>query len=96
MNGNISCKERIEGANQILEQAIEAANALGIELDDVYWCEGIKDTHDKYTLKLKAKAGTTHVSMSREELEDYPGRIGGEKVEAKIRDALLEIKFKYV
>lgn len=96
MNDNISYKERIEGANQILEHAIEAANTLGIELNDVYWCEEIKDTHDKYTLKLKAKAGTTHVSMSREELEDYPGRVGGGKVEAKIRDTLFEIKFKYV
>ena len=83
--------QRTEGGKQIIGYCFEIAKDIGVELINVYWVTDIIEVHERHILSIEAKTGTTEVSFAREELEDYPGKVGAERTQKKVRDALRQI-----
>lgn len=79
--------QRLEGAKLIISSATIFALEKEIELINHIWNGRIGiDNRENHTLELTAKDGkVVKGQFSREELEDYPGRIGTEKTDAKLR-----------
>ncbi len=79
--------ERMEGAKLIFSRANTIAIEKGTEIDEYIWNQrqGI-DARENHILELKLKNGkSVKESFSREELEDFPGRVGTEKTDSKLR-----------
>lgn len=89
-----SQEQRMEGAKLIIARANAIAIEKGVEIADYIWNQrrGI-DNGENHALELKSNSGkTVRASFSREELEDYPGRVGTEKTDSKLRKMIDELK----
>ena len=92
MSLDTSYIERSEGANLIVEYCENIADELNLEIIKTpYWVLPIVDPtliSESSDLIIETTLGSTKVTVSREELEDYPGDVGNKRVEAKIKGAL--------
>ncbi len=83
--------ERSEGAKLIVEYCEDLADELNLELVKTpYWVLPIVDAvsvNESSDLIIVTSSGSTKVKISREELEDYLGKVGNEEVKGKIRGA---------
>ena len=89
MSTDNSSSERHEGAQMIKEYCINYAQEVGVRLNSVKWSTDIASNDDTHVLTIDADPGIIKTKFSREQIEDYPRRVGAEKTEVKIREALL-------
>ena len=91
MSLDASYIERSEGAKLIVEYSEDLADGLNLELVKApYWVLPIVDAlsvSENSDLIIETTLGSTKVKISREEMEDYPRKIGSEEVKGKIRGA---------
>ena len=85
--------QRMEGAKLIISRANTIASEKEFELGNYIWNQrqGI-DNRENHTLELSSKdEKNVKASFSREELEDYPGKVGAEKTDSKLRRMIDEL-----
>lgn len=91
MSLDASYIERSEGAKLIVEYGEDLADELNLELVKApYWVLPIVDAlsvNENSDLIIETTLGSTKVKISREEMEDYPRKMGNEEVKGKIRGA---------
>ncbi len=85
-------EQRINGAKGIISSANILAIDAGIEINDSIWNkrQGI-DNRELHTLELVRDGKTVSGEFDVEELEDYPGKVGTEKTDSKLRTMIREL-----
>jgi hypothetical protein len=83
--------ESLEGSEQIRNFCWEMAKKLALEHESVFWTTDLIEPHQKYILTIIAKTGSTEIAFRREDIEDYPGGLGAEKTNARIKSELENI-----
>jgi len=83
--------ETSEGAKKIQQYCQDEAKNLGLDLERMSWSTDLVSQNEKYILTIIAKTGTTEITFSREEIEDYASGRGLQKTSEKIRRTLEDV-----
>jgi len=85
--------QRSEGGRLITQYCHDTAAELGFELRIITWAVDIIADYDRNILTIESSTGvTTEVTLSLEEIEDYPGEAGTAHTNAKLREAIRQIR----